>query len=138
MIEVDLENGVIAGPHGSLALGDDDEIARKLLMLIEGECNGLGSQAAAEKYGYSRQRYNQLLHCFLEGGAAALASKKPGPKTKHKRTAEVERQVVGLLFMDTDSSASVIAQKLKQMGTPISVRSVQRIMSDHGLKKKPL
>ena len=138
MIEVDLENGVIAGPHGSLALGDDDEIARKLMMLIEGECNGLGSQAAAEKYGYSRQRYNQLLHCFLEGGAAALASKKPGPKTKHKRTAEVERQVVGLLFMDTDSSASVIAQKLKQMGTPISVRSVQRIMSDHGLKKKPL
>ena len=138
MIEVDLENGVIAGPHGSLALGDDDEIARKLLMLIEGECNGLGSQAAAEKYGYSSQRYNQLLHCFLEGGAAALASKKPGPKTKHKRTAEVERQVVGLLFMDTDSSASVIAQKLKQMGTPISVRSVQRIMSDHGLKKKPL
>jgi len=138
MIEVDLENGVIAGPHGSLALGDDDEIARKLLMLIEGECNGLGSQAAAEKYGYSRQRYNQLLHCFQEGGAAALASQKPGPKTKHKRTAEVEQQVLGLLFMDTDSSASVIAQKLKQMGTPISVRSVQRIMSEHGLKKKPL
>jgi len=138
MIEADLENGLVVGPHGSLALGEDDEIARKLMMLIEGECNGLGSQAAAEKYGYSRQRYNQLLHCFLEGGAAALASKKPGPKTKHKRTAEVEQQVLGLLFMDTDASASVIAQKLRQMGTPISVRSVQRIMSEHGLKKKPL
>jgi len=138
MIEADLENGLVVGPHGSLALGEDDEIARKLMMLIEGECNGLGSQAAAKKYGYSRQRYNQLLHCFQEGGAAALASQKPGPKTKHQRTAEVEQQVLGLLFMDTDASASVIAQKLRQMGTPISVRSVQRIMSEHGLKKKPL
>jgi len=138
MIEADLENGLVVGPHGSLALGEDDEIARKLMMLIEGECNGLGSQAAAKKYGYSRQRYNQLLHCFQEGGAAALASQKPGPKTKHQRTAEVEQQVLGLRFMDTDASASVIAQKLRQMGTPISVRSVQRIMSEHGLKKKPL
>ena len=56
----------IVGDHGSLQVGDEDEVSRKLAMLIEGECEGLGPTKAAEKYGFSKQRYLQLRHAYEE------------------------------------------------------------------------
>ena len=82
MLTFDQEAAEIRGTHGALGVQQDDEITRKLMMLIEGECEGLGAKAAAEKHGYSRQRYYQLLRCFEEGGAAALQSAKRGPKCR--------------------------------------------------------
>ena len=64
-------------------------------MLIEGECDGLGPLQAAEKFGFSKQRYFQLRAAFAEHGAVALQSQKRGPKTTYRRTAEVVRQVIG-------------------------------------------
>jgi hypothetical protein len=62
------------GPGGSLLVPDDDEVCRRLAMLIEGECEGLGPSKAAEKYGLTRQRYYQILADFYEEGAQSAYS----------------------------------------------------------------
>jgi len=114
----------------------EDEVTRKLLMLVEGECWGLGPLEAARKYGYSKQRYFQLRAAYGEQGAAALESEKRGPKRNYRRTDEVVRQVIRYRFLDPESSPEVIAQKLNQTGWTISIRSVERVLADYGLQKK--
>ena len=127
---------VLRGPKGTLDVLEQDEITFKLAMLIEGECEGTGPSKAAKKFGYSRQRYFQLLHAFREQGAIGLKSDKRGPKTNYRRTDEVVRQVIRHRFLDPDASAQVIAQKLVQGGWPISTRSVERVIAEFGLQKK--
>jgi len=130
------EKNALVGDGGTLRIAAGDEIARKLAMLIEGECEGLGATRAAGKHGYSRQRYYQVLRAFNRDGALGLVSQKRGPKTKHRRTDEAVRQVIRHRFLDPDASAAVIAQKMRQTGFVLSERSVYRILADYGLQKK--
>jgi len=58
----------------------NDEITRKLAMLIEGECEGLGPLQAANKYQFSKQRYFQLRLVFSEQGAYWTEQPKTGSK----------------------------------------------------------
>ena len=138
MAKFDLKRKVLVGRGGSLPVRDDDEIARKLSMLVEGECEGLGPLKAARKFGFSKQRYFQLRAVYFEAGALALQSRKRGPKAHYRRTAEVVRQVIRHRFLDPQASAEVIAQKLTQSGWTISIRSVQRVIEEFGLQKKTL
>lgn len=138
MAQFDVKHQALIGEGGRLPVRADDEIARKLAMLIEGECEGVGPLRAARKFGFSKQRYFQLRAAFVEGGAQALQSLKRGPKTHYRRTAEVVRQVIRHRFLDPDASVEVIAQKLTQSGWPISIRSVQRVIEEFGLQKKTL
>jgi hypothetical protein len=126
----------LVGPAGSIPVLEDDEITRKLAMLFEGQCEGLGPSKAAHKYGYTKQRYFQLLHEFESHGAISLKSKPRGPASNYRRTEETIRQVIRHRFLDPDASAEVIAQKLQQTGRFISIRSVERIIADFGLQKK--
>lgn len=136
MMSIDGKNRALHGPKGTLAVPEDDEITFKLAMLFEGQCEGLGPTAAAKRFGYSKQRYFQLLKAFREKGARALRSEKRGPKNNYRRTDEVVRQVIRHRFLDPDASAEVIAQKLNQRGWPIGIRSVQRVLEEFGLQKK--
>ncbi|MFZ5830153.1 MAG: hypothetical protein ACOY3P_08695 [Planctomycetota bacterium] len=138
MVRFDLKSQTIVGSGGILSVRQDDEVTRKLAMLIEGECEGLGPLHAAEKFGFSKQRYFQLRVAFAEKGAVGLQSLKRGPKTHYRRTAEVVRQVIRHRFLDPDASPEVIAQKLCQSGWAISIRSVQRVIEEYGLQKKTL
>lgn len=128
----------IVSDHGSLPVRQEDEVSRKLAMLVEGECEGLGPTKAAEKYGFTKQRYFQLRHAFEEGGAQGLVSKPRGPKRNYRRTDELVRQVIRHRFLDPEASADVIAQKLRQTRFPISTRSVERVIAEYGLQKKTL
>jgi hypothetical protein len=136
MAEYDVQKHVLAGPFGQLEIPQDDEIAHKFLMLTEGECSGLGPLRAAEKYGFSKQRYFQLRTAFAKRGTRAFESQKRGPKTHYRRTAELERQVIRHRYLDPDASPQVIAQKLVQSGFKISIRSVERVLAEYGLQKK--
>lgn len=136
MAQFDLEKQALVGASGLLAVRADDEITRKLSMLIEGECEGLGPIQAAQKFGFSKQRYFQLRAAFADVGALALQSQRRGPKTHYRRTAEVVRQVIRHRFLDPDATAEVISQKLCQSGWEISIRSVQRVIEEFGLQKK--
>lgn len=48
-------------------------------LLIKGECEGLGPIQAAQKFGFSKQRYFPLRAAFAEADAQALQSQKRGP-----------------------------------------------------------
>ena len=136
MIKIDSKGIFLEGPKGSIFLKEDDEITLKVGMLFEGECEGSGASKAAEKFGYTRQRYYQILHQFKTKGAYALKSLKPGPKGNYRRTDEVVRQIIRYRFLDPKISPEVIAQKLVQCGFPIAIRSVERVISEFGLQKK--
>ena len=134
----DLQTHVLVGEHGSLLVTEQDEITRKLAMLIEGECEGLGPTKAAQRYGFSKQRYFQLREAYKKEGAQALRSKPRGPKSNYRRTEELVRQVIRHRFLDPEASPEVIAQKLRQTGFVISTRSVERVIAEYGLQKKTL
>jgi len=135
-MQLDDQTQSLVGQGGSLPVHQDDEITRKLAMLIEGECEGLGPLRAAEKFGFSKQRYFQLRKAFQAYGAPSLLSKPRGPKTNYRRTSEVVRQVIRHRFLDPDASPEVIGQRLRQSGQPISTRSVERVIAEYGLQKK--
>ena len=124
------------GSSGKLEMPADDEMCRKMLMLFEGYCTPLGVAGAAEKFGYSRQRLHQLRVKFKTEGMSALMSRKRGPKGRSRRTAAVEREVIRHRFLDPKANAAVIAQKLRQTGHPVSIRSVERVIKEYGLQKK--
>lgn len=112
-----------------------DSLSMKLSMLIEGHCT-IGVHEAIKKYGYTEQRYYQLLLKYQEGGARALIDNKPGSDKQTVRTKEIVNQIIRLRFLDPFSSADVIAQKLKQIGHKVSKRSVERTITEYGLQKK--
>ncbi|KPK46930.1 MAG: hypothetical protein AMK72_09070 [Planctomycetes bacterium SM23_25] len=138
MCTFDEARSVLVGPRGRLLVPQGDEITRKLAMLIEGDCAGLGASRAARKYGYSRQRYFQLRRLFQAGGAAALANRKRGPKRNYRRTGQAVREVIRHRFLDPGASAAVIAQKMRQCDYLISTSTVQRVIKSYGLEKKTL
>jgi transposase len=136
MIEFHDSRPVLVGKAGQLPVAEDDEITRKLAMLFEGECEGDDVVAVARKFGYSRQRYYQLRQRFAVGGALALHRLKTGPKRNYRRTQEAVRQIIRHLFLDRAATPEIVAQKLRQLGLSISVRSVQRVVREYGLQKK--
>lgn len=117
------------------AIDPKDSLAMKLCMLIEAHCI-IGVQEAIKKYGYTEQRYYQLLLKYQEGGAQALIDKKPGSDKQPVRTKGIVNQIIRLRFLDPFSSADVIAQKLSQIGHKVSKRSVERTITEYGLQKK--
>ncbi|MBU1205923.1 MAG: hypothetical protein KKH04_03190 [Proteobacteria bacterium] len=136
MIEIHEGIPSLSGPKGFLPVREDDEITFKLAMLFEGQCEGFGPLKAAKKFGYTRQRYYQILYQFMDQGAAGLKSLKPGPKGNYRRTDEIVRQIIRYRFLDFNMSPEVVAQKLNQNGYLIATRSVERVISDYGLQKK--
>jgi transposase len=128
----------LTGPAGSLPIADSDELARRFLMLQEGQCLDTRIVAVAQKYGYCRQRYYQILDAFQKGGLLALQPRKTGPKSNYRRTDQVVRQILRHRFLDPEASPEVIAQKLRQTHFSISLRSIERVIADYGLQKKTL
>ena len=137
-LQFDPQTHQLAGPSGALPIAAADQLARRFLMLVEGECLEDNVSTIAEKYGFCRQRYYQLLETFKSGGLLALGPKKTGPKSNYRRTDQVVRQVLRYLFLDPEASAEVITQKLTQTQFQISLSSVHRIIADYGLQKKTL
>jgi transposase len=135
-ISFDQTRSVLVDSRGELAFPRDDALIRRLAMLMEGQCAGVGAEAAAQKYGVSRSRYYQLLAACRTGGVAALAPGKTGPKRDYRRSDEVVRRVIRHRFLDPDASVAVIRQKLAQEGVKISMRSVERVIASYGLQKK--
>jgi transposase len=135
-MRVDLATLQVVGPGGSLTVRHDDEVALKLLMLIEGESGDIGPCAAAAKFGYTRQRYYQLRSAYIQEGAAGLMDGKRGPKAPSRRTEEAVRQIIRHRFLHPHDSAEVIARKLSRSGIPISTSSVRRVLTEFGLQKR--
>lgn len=113
----------------------NDKLAVKMAMLIEGQCI-IGVRSAIEKYGYTEQRYYQLLNDYLKGGTEAIADKKRGSKKQPVRTKQLQIQIIRLRFLDPLANTDVLKQKLNQMGYKVSKRSIERTITEFGLQKK--
>ena len=138
MIEYTAQGWTLSGDHGQLLVPMQDDITPKLAMLFEAQCEGRRVIDTVKKFGFSKQRYYQLLNLFLQQGASALQNQKRGPKSNYRRTGENIRQVIRHRFLDPNASPDVIAQKMRQNDIRISTRSVQRVIQDFGLQKKTL
>jgi transposase len=124
------------GPAGELPIGSQDLAGQRLAMLIEVKCYGRPPEEVARKYGYSLSRYYQLLRAYREGGVAALAGRKKGPRRNYVRTRVVENQILRFRFLDPKITPAVIAQRLNQRGFRVSQRSVERTLAEFTIQKK--
>jgi transposase len=97
-----------SGPGGARVVSDEDEICRRLAMLMVGQCEGKGATQAAKEFHFSRQHYYQLLEAFEAQGALGLAPEARGPKTDYRRTEQMVRLVIRHRFLDAEASAEVM------------------------------
>ena len=127
------------GPGGSLRVPNDDEVCRRLAMLIEGQCEGLGPANAAQKYDFTRQRYYQILAAFYAEGARGLAP--ANPRTQDRLPPHRSGRPPGHPLSFPRSRLLPPPSSLKKSANrshTISQRSVERIIADYGLQKKTL
>jgi transposase len=127
----------IKGPGGTLPLRADDEAVVDLVMLIEGETSGRELEAVLQQFGRSRSTYYEKLRRFREEGIEGLLSRPPGPRSPWRRPIEVVRYVVTTRLRHPDRAAGAIAADLARLGHSVSVRSVERTLSQFGLTRPP-
>ena len=88
-----------------------------------------------KKYGYTEQRYYQLLKAFSFGWGNVLLLTRKRCENHEDRKDDTTRLSL-IVFLDHKMSAAVIAQKLNQIGISISQRSVERTIQEYGTSKK--
>lgn len=128
----------ITAPHGTLTIQADDQVALKLAMLFEGLHRSGPLEQVTAKYGYTREYFYELLERFNRQGSTGLRPRKTGPKTAHVRSQAVVKRIILHRFQDPEVSAAVIAQRLRQQGYPVTIRSIERTITEYGLQKKTL
>jgi transposase len=129
------EPHAIRGPGGELSLRRDDEAGSDLLMLIDGETSGRPLDEVLIEFGRSRSTYYEKLRRFREEGVEGLLSRPPGPRTAWRRPLEVVRFIVRARLRDPSRGAALIAGDLLRQGHAVSVRSVERTLSQFGLTR---
>jgi transposase len=125
----------IKGPGGILRLRPDDDAVLDLVMLIEGETSGRDLDEVLQQYGRSRSTYYEKLRRFREQGIEGLLSRPPGPRSPWRRPLEVVRFVVTSRLRHPERSAAAIAEDLERLGHHVSVRSVERTLTQFGLTR---
>ncbi len=127
----------IKGPGGVLPVRPQDEATVDLAMLIEGETSGRPLDEVLAQWGRSRSTYYEKLRRFREGGVEGLLARPPGPRSAWRRPLEVVRFIVTARLRHPDRSAAEIADHLARLGHRVSVRSVERTLSQFGLTRPP-
>ena len=125
----------IKGPGGALPVRMGDEAAADLAMLIEGETSGAPLPCVLARYGRSRSTYYEKLRRFREEGLLGLVQRPPGPRTAWRRPLEVVRFIVTARLRDPRRSAAQIAADLAVEGSTVSIRTVERTLSQFGLTR---
>ncbi len=126
----------LRGPGGVLPLRAEDEPALDLIMLVDGETSGRPLDDVLRQYGRSRSTYYEKLRRFRESGLEGLLSRPPGPRSPWRRPLEVVRYIVTTRLRNPDRSAGVIADDLTRLGHAVSVRSVERTLTQFGLTRR--
>jgi transposase len=125
----------IKGPGGTLQIRAGDDASVDILMLIEGETSGRPLEEVLRQFGRSRSTYYEKLRRFREQGLEGLLSRPPGPRAPWRRPLEVVRFIVTTRLRHPDRSAAEIAEDLGRQGHPVSMRSVERTLTQFGLTR---
>lgn len=127
----------IRGPGGTLPLRPADAAVVDLVMLIEGETSGRELDDVLQQFGRARSTYYEKLRRFREQGLEGLLARPAGPRGPWRRPIEVMRFVVRARLRDPDRGAAAIAEDLARRGHSVSVRSVERTLTQFGLTRTP-
>jgi transposase len=130
------DGNVIRGPGGSLALPEFDEASLDLLMLIEGETSGAPLDEVLARVGRSRSTYYEKLRRFREQGLEGLIAQPTGPRGAWRRPLEVVRFIVRARLRNPERSAAELAEELSRLGHTVSLRSVERTLTQFGLTRR--
>lgn len=125
----------IKGPGGVLPIRSEDEAAFDLAMLVEGETSGRSLDEVLQRFGRSRSTYYEKLRRFRDQGLEGLLSRPPGPLAPWRRPLEVVRFIVTSRLRHPARSAAEIADDLGRQGHTVSLRSVERTLSQFGLTR---
>lgn len=125
----------IKGPGGALAVRAEDTAAIDLAMLIDGETSGRALDDVLAQYGRSRSTYYEKLRRFREQGLEGLLARPPGPRGPWRRSSDVIRYIVTARLRHPERTAGDIAADLDRQGHRVSVRSVERTLSQFGLTR---
>lgn len=106
-------------------------------MLVEGETSGRPLEEVLAQFGRSRSTYYEKLRRFRDLGVEGLLARPPGPRHAWRRPLEVVRFVVAARLRDPGRSATQIAGDLSRRGHAVSVRSVERTLTQFGLTRRP-
>jgi transposase len=123
------------GPGGGLEIRPDDEASVDLLMLVQGETSGRPLEDVLAEFGRSRSTYYEKLRRFREEGLEGLLARPPGPRSAWRRPLEVIRFIVTARLRDPERTAPSIAEELGRLGHEVSVRSVERTLTQFGLTR---
>jgi transposase len=104
-------------------------------MLIDGETSGRPLEEVLSEFGRSRSTYYEKLRRFREQGVEGLLERPPGPRSSWRRPLEVVRFIVKARLGRPDRSAALIAEDLQRHGHTVSVRSVERTLTQFGLTR---
>jgi transposase len=125
----------IKGPGGVLHLRGEDDVTLDLLMLVDGETSGRALEDVLRQYGRSRSTYFEKLRRFRQEGVEGLLARPPGPRSAWRRPLEVVRHIVTTRLRHPERGAAAIAEELARLGHVVSVRSVERTLSQFGLTR---
>jgi transposase len=104
-------------------------------MLIDGETSGRPLEEVLSEFGRSRSTYYEKLRRLREQGLEGLLERPPGPRSSWRRPLEVVRFIVKARLGKPERSAAQIAEDLQRQGHTVSVRSVERTLTQFGLTR---
>lgn len=127
---------LVKGDREDFEIDLDDSLQRRYELVRELKLSAEPKEEICKKYGYSRIMGYYYEKAWDEKGWEGLMDKPKGPRTKTKRTEEVERRVLDIRFRNPGKDMYDIAEILKSEGYDISARSVARVLSEHGVTLK--
>lgn len=128
---------IVAGEKGrTFEINLESPIQKRYEMIRELSLSSEPRKDICARYGYSRKTGNEYLNAWKEKDWEGLKDEPRGPKTKSKRTDELEKRVMDIRFKDREKDMYDIAEILRSEGYEISARSVARILSEHGITLK--
>lgn len=111
----------------------EDPTQKRYEMIRELNLSSQKREEICTKYGYTRKTGNEYQNAWEKERWDGLKDNPRGPKTKSKRTEEIEKRIVDIRFKYPEKDMYEIANILKNEGNKISARSVGRVLSEHGI-----
>ena len=129
---------VVKGDRGGFEIDLEDSLQKRYELVRELKLSAEPKEEICKKYGYSRIMGYHYEKRWDEKGWEGLVNKPKGPKSKTRRTEDVEKRVLDIRFKDPEKDMYDIADILRKEGHEISARSIARVLSEHSvtLKKK--
>jgi transposase len=112
-----------------------DLVQVKYEMLRHVRTEGETVTEAAKAFGTSRFSFYKAQEAFQEEGLPGLVSKKPGPRTRHKITGEVQAFLEDRLRKDPSLHSRELVELVRErFGITVHRRTIERALG--GAKKK--